>query len=216
MARQSKFEEFLRKFPEAKRNEIERLVMSAPTARQGFDELRKLYRYKSGYDTILSWRNSHKGVVPSNANSEIAPTLADTDDPISEIQALHRRINTCCNRVLGLLESHDWLEAGEVRLTQRQAEKLLIGLPALAKTATSGLIEMSRLRLRTDEKALALAVLFEFGEDWRRTLEHDNPELVPIFESVVAVTKARLQLDTPTALDEMLDRETETDSEKLA
>jgi hypothetical protein len=206
MARQSKFEEFLRKFPEAKRNEIEKLVTSAPTTRQAFEELRKLYRYKSGYDTILSWKNSHKGVSTSNANPE-NPEIAPPDiaDPIDEIQALHRRVNAYCNRVLRLLESHDWIEAGESRLSQRQAERLLIGLPGLAKTSTSGLIEMSRLRLRADERGVALGILFEFGEDWRRTLEHDNPELLPVFESVLAVTKARLGLDSPTVLDEMLD-----------
>ena len=61
-------------------------------------------------------------------------------DPISEVQALHRRVNTYCNRVLNLLEKHDWLEVGETRLSQRQAEKLFIGLPSLVKTSTSGLI----------------------------------------------------------------------------
>jgi hypothetical protein len=210
MARQSKFEEFLRKFPETKRNEIEKLVLTAPTVKQAYQEVKKLYRYRGGYDTLVTWRNSHKSVSGSNANPGIAPTSPtspDAPDAIDEIQALHRRVNTYCNRVLRLLEHHDWLEAGEDRLSQRQAEKLFIGLPSLIKTSTSGLVEMSRLRLQTDEKRLALGILFEFREDWVRTLQHDNAELIPLFDSVLAVTKARLELDTPTVLDDLLGQE---------
>jgi hypothetical protein len=208
MVRQSKFQEFLCKFPEVKRGEIENLVKTAPTAMQAFTEVKRLHRYRGGYHTIVSWRNSHKGVAVGNANpDEIAPTSPDVPDPIDEVQALHRRVNAYCNRVLRLLENHDWLEAGESRLSQRQAERLFIGLPGLVKSSTGGLVELSRLRLKSDEKAFALGILFEFGEDWRRTLEHDNPELLPVFESVLAVTKARLGLDTCTALDKMLDEE---------
>jgi hypothetical protein len=35
-------------------------------------------------------------------------------------------------------------------------------------------------------------------------MEHDNPELVPLLESAAAVTKARLELDRPSLLEERL------------
>jgi hypothetical protein len=204
MVRQSKFQEFLWKFPEGKRGEIENLVKTAPTAMQAFTEVKRLHRYRGGYHTIVSWRNAQKAVAtPKRAESStsgLKSSVADLD-PVHQVQLLSAKLSSLSLSLIEQLEQHDWHEPGEIRLSNREAAKMLGNVSSLSRSALAGVLEMYRVKAELNQKSIALALITELGEDWRRTLEHDNPELVPLFESVANVTRSRLELDRESLLE---------------
>jgi hypothetical protein len=204
VGRQSAFQLYLNKLPEGKRQEVEKLVLSAPSTSQALRELKRLYRFKGSYDMILNWRKAQQDVSTPAKRIEAIESTITAEDPIAEIMSLHRRMTRYCGQILSLLEDHAWIEPGEHRLSGRQAEKLFAGLPTVAKACSASLVELSRLQTQRSEREMALAILAEAGEDWRRTLEHDNPELIGLFENVMTVTRSRLELDKVSALDEVL------------
>jgi hypothetical protein len=211
VGRQSAFQVYLNKLPEGKRQEVEKVARSAATSSQAFRELKRLYRFRGSYDQLLSWRKAQQDASTPAKRVEVVEEGSMVDDPIAEVKALHSRMTRYCNQLLDLLERHQWIEPGEVRLSSRQSEKLLAALPTISKSCTSTLIELSRLQTQRNERELALATLAEAGEDWRRTLEPDNPELVGLFATVITVTRSRLELDKMSALDEVL-QESEVNS----
>jgi hypothetical protein len=204
MPRPSRFQEFLNKLPDQKRQEIEALVRTAPSTSQALRELKAKYRFKGSYDMLLTWRNAQKAVAtPKRAESStsgLKSAVADLD-PIHQVKLLSAKLSSLSLSLIEQLEQHDWHEPGEIRLSNREATKLLGNVSSLSRSALAGVLEMYRVKAELNQKSVALALITELGEDWRRTLEHDNPELVPLFESVANVTRSRLQLDENSLLE---------------
>ncbi len=207
MSRQSRFQEYLNKLPAQKRKEIETLVLSAPSCSQALRELKRKYRFSGSYDVVLSWRNAQmqqrKAATAEgegSSTSSVRSSVSDLD-PVSQVKLLSMKLSSLSLSLIEKLEKHEWQEPGEQRLSNRQAEKMLNNVSSLSRSAIAGVVEMHKTQALLDQKSLALALITELGEDWRRTLEHDNPELVPLFESVAAVTRSRLELDRESLLE---------------
>lgn len=205
MPRQSAFQQYLDRLSEPKRSEMELIARSAPTTAQAVKELKRR-GCRCSYDAILSWRNSQKRARAEAMPERIESTASETEkDPIQQVRDLSIRLNGLCATLITLVENHQWVEEGETRLSGRQAEKLIAAVPAVARTCISDLIETSRLELGKNEKELCRAMIYEMGEDWRKTLQHDNPELIALFDNIASVTRSRLELDRSTALDLILE-----------
>lgn len=205
MPRQSAFQAYLNKLSEPKRSEMEWIAKSAPNATQAVKELKRR-GCRCSYDAVLSWRNSQKRARAEATPERIESTAAEIEtDPIKQVRDLSIRLNGLCATLITLVENHQWVEEGELRLSGRQAEKLIAAIPTVARTCISGLIETSRLHLARNEKELCQSMLFEMGEDWRKRLQHDNPELISLFDNIATVTRSRLELDRSTALDLILE-----------
>lgn len=205
MPRQSAFQQYLDRLPEPRRSEMEAIARTASSATEAVKQLKRR-GCRCSYDAVLSWRNTQKRArVEATSERVASPPVETEQDPIRQIINTSVRLNALCANLITQLENHQWVEEGEARLSSRQAEKILAGLPAVARTSISGLIETYKLQVARNEKDLCLAMVNELGEDWRKTLQHDNPELLDIFDSVATVTKSRLELDRTSALDAMLE-----------
>lgn len=210
MGRQSILEAWLGKFPKERQIEIEQKIRSAPTIRFAYEELKRL-KFKGSYDSVQNWRvrdarNRAEGL--SDQASKVASMAARVplgSDPIASVMDLAQELNCLCASLTSLLRKHEWVEPDATRLSNREAAKILAALPSLARASSGAIVEMAKLQTEFDKKSFALALIQELGEDWRRTLEHENPELLSVFEGVAAVTKARLELDRVTVLEEIID-----------
>ena len=205
MSRPSRFQEYLNKLPDQKRQEIEALVRSAPSCSQALRELKAKYRFKGSYDTLLTWWNLQKVSVTatpkhSESTSSIRSTVSELD-PVNQIKLLSAKLSSLSLSLIEQLEKHDWVELGEQRLSSRSAEKMLANVSSLSRSAIAGVLEMYKVQVEMNQKAVASALIVELGEDWRRVLQHDNPELLGIFESVANVTRSRLELDRESLLE---------------
>ena len=207
MGRQSIVDAWLSKFPKERQKEIEQKIRSAPTIRVAYQELKNL-KFRGSYDAVQTWRaKDAKGRSEGLSDQASKVTAMATRmplgaDPIADAVNLAQELNFLCLNLTAILQRHEWLEPGEVRLSNREAAKILSALPSLARASSSTILEMHRVRGELDQRIFALSVLAELSEDWRRTLEHENPELIPILDSVANVTKGRLELDRPSLLEE--------------
>ncbi len=94
---------------------------------------------------------------------------------------------------------------GEIRLSNREAAKILGALPSLARASAGSIVEMSRVKSELDQRSFALGIIEELSQDWQQALAADNPELIGLFESVTKITKARLQLDRLSLLEQHIE-----------
>lgn len=210
MGRQSIVDAWLGKFPKERQKEIEQKIRSAPTIRIAHEELKKL-KFRGSYDAVQTWRaKDAKGRSEglSDQASKVTAMAARVPlgaDPIADVVNLAQELNSLCLNLTAILQRHEWLEPGEIRLSNREAAKILSALPTLARASSGTVLEMHRVRGEFDRKIFALSVLSELSEDWRRTLEHENPEMVPLLDSIANITKARLELDQPSLLEEQME-----------
>lgn len=209
MPRPSKFEQFLKQFPDAQRRDIESEVLRCRDSKAAHEFLKNQFKYKFSYDSIKHWRGLRsKGLEGlSQQSSEVArkaATLPQEVDPVSCTMGLALRLNNLCNRLVDVLEAHDWIEPGEARLSPRQAVQLATSLPSLVRASSNVILELHKVKSDMDRRAFALAVLEEFKQDCHRVLQHENEELIPLIENIGAVTKSRLELDTPSLLEEQM------------
>jgi hypothetical protein len=211
MPKPSALQQFLNKFSPERKHELERQIRSAPDAKTAYSELKRI-GYRRSYDTVLNWRsNQAKGRADHiQRSAEVVSSAASASalnvDPVESCMNLAIQLNTLCSSLTTLLQAHQWLEPGELRLSSGQAVKILTALPSLNRAASSTILEMSRIRVGIDEKALCLATIEELRKDWQQTLEADNPELIGVFEDVARVTRARLEIDSESLLERALDR----------
>jgi hypothetical protein len=211
MPRTSVLQAFLDKFPEERRVELEKRIRSAPTIKEAYLELKGL-KYRGSYDSVQFWRaNDARGRIENvqrsaDAVAGTASRQSAESDPIEAAMVLANELNSLCSSLVGLLQKHEWLEPGEVRLSNREAAKILTAIPAVSRAASGTLVEMVRVRAKLDERALCLALIEELRTDWERILTADNPELIPVFEDVARVTRARLEIDSESLLERVLER----------
>ncbi len=210
MPRPSQFERFLKQFPDTQRSDIEREVLRARDSKAAHEFLKSKLQYQHSYDSIKSWRQARsKGLHGlSQQSAEVAQkaaTLPQEVDPVGCAMDLAVRLNSLCNRLVDVLQAHEWIEPGESRLSPKQASQLISALPSLIRASSGVVVEMHRIRAEIDQKSLMLATIEELAIDWRQMLEFDNPELVPLLESAAQVTRARLELDRPTLLEKVTD-----------
>lgn len=211
MPRPSRLEAFLKSFPEDQRSDIEGEILRCSDSKSAYLFLKSRYRYKGSYDSVKHWRQtrSSKGVEGLGQQAtEIAQTAARMPleaNPVASSMDLALRLNNLCHRLLGVLEQHDWVEPGELRLTPKQASQLVSCLPSLVRASNGVILEMHRVKAEIDQKTLMLATIEELAVDWRQMVEHDNPELLPLLESAAQVTKARLELNRSSVLEEVTD-----------
>lgn len=211
MPRPSRLEAFLKSFPEDQRSDIEGEILRCSDSKSAHLFLKSHYRYKGSYDSVKHWRQSRssKGIEGLGQQAtEIAQTAARMPleaNPVASSMDLALRLNNLCHRLLGVLEEHNWVEPGELRLTPKQASQLVSCLPGLVRASSGVILEMHRVKAEIDQKTLMLATIEELAVDWRQMLEHDNPELVPLLESAAQVTKARLELNRSSVLEEVTD-----------
>ncbi len=209
MGRQSIVDAWLGKFPKERQREIEQKIRSAPTIKIAYQELKQL-KFRGSYDAVQTWRakdSRDRSEGLSDRASKIAAMTARVSlesDPIASVMSLAQELNCLCASLTSLLQKHEWVEPDATRLSNREASKILASLPSLARASSGAIVEMARLQTEFDKKSFALALIQELGEDWRRTLEHENPELLPLFESIAAVTKSRLELDQLSALEQQV------------
>lgn len=212
MPRPSRLEAFLKSFPESHRGDIEGEILKCRDSKSAHTFLKGRYKYKGSYDSVKNWRQarlerreidrlSHQSSKIANA----AARMPVESDPIASAMNLAQELNSLCASLTALLQRHEWFEDGEVRLNNREAAKILTALPSLARAANSSIFEAHTIKGEIDQRAFALAILAEFGEDWRRTLEHENSELIPMFQEISAITKSRLDLDRPTLLEQNME-----------
>jgi hypothetical protein len=200
MPKPSALQQFLNKFSPERKHELERQIRSAPDAKTAYSELKRI-GYRRSYDTVLNWRsNQAKGRSDhvqrsAEAVSSAASASALNIDPVESCMNLAIQLNTLCSSLTALLQRHDWVESGELRLSGRDALKLLAILPSLHRAASGTITEMHRVKTQLDEKLIVCATLQELQQDWQRAFEGDNPELVGLIESVTAITKGRLEAD---------------------
>jgi hypothetical protein len=200
MAQPSRLQKFLDKIPQDRRLEIERQIRLAPTTKAAFDIL-KSFQYPYSYDSVKTWRlNQAKGRVEQvQRSADVIASIALRSelaaDPIKGAMDLSVRLNSLCDSLVTLLQNHSWVEDGELKLNSRDALKLLSVLPGLCRASSGVLIDMHRVNDALDRKAVVTATIEELKEDWRKSLEADNPELVPLLETVSAITLARLDAD---------------------
>jgi hypothetical protein len=210
MGRQSIVDAWLSKFPKERQKEIEQKIRSAPTIRVAHQELKNL-KFRGSYDAVQTWRakdaKSRSEGLSDQASkvTAIAARIPLGGDPIASIMDLAQELNVLCVSLVALMKDHQWLEPGEVRLSNREASKILAAIPSLSRAASGSLIELHRVKAEMDRKDLCLALLEEVASDWRQTLEHDNPELLSLMPSIIAVTKSRLELDRSSLLEDALD-----------
>ncbi len=210
MPRPSQFERFLKQFPDTQRSDIEREVLRARDSKAAHEFLKNKFQYRFSYDSVKSWRQSRsKGLEGlSQQSSEVAAMAARVpleSDPIASVMSLAQELNSLCVSLTALLQGHQWLEPGEIRLSNREAAKILGALPSLARASAGSIVEMSRVKAELDQRGFALAILEEFSQDWQQALAADNPELIGLFESIARITKARLELDRPSALEQRIE-----------
>ncbi len=212
MAQPSRLEKFLSKFPQDRRIELERQIRSAPDTKTAYNELRRVgYRYS--YDSVLTWRNKQLRATVSqvqqsaNAIASMTTESASGVDPVKACMNLADELNNLCSRITAMLSKHQWLEAGEQRLSNRDALKLLAALPSLHRASAGTVTEMHRVKTQMDEKTLVNATLQELAVDWQAMLEHDNPELVPLIHDAISITQARLETSNTSLLERYLNGE---------
>lgn len=207
MGRQSSLDAWLGKFPKERQKEIEQRIRSAPTIRVAHEELKRL-GYRKSYDSVQSWRVKDAKGKPENIREQAekvslaASGMLIEGNPLDAAMNLALKLNDLCASLTALLGEHQWMEPGDIRLNNREAGKILAALPSLARAASGTIIEMHKTQRELDEKNLMLSLIEEISLDWQKALEGDNPELIPLFESVTSITKARLQLDRSSLLEE--------------
>ena len=213
MPRPSRLEAFLKSFPESHRGGIEREVLRCPDSKAAHIFLKGRYKYKGSYDSVKNWRQSRldRGEIDrmSDQSSKVAGMASRIPlegDPMAAVMNLAQELNSLCMNLTALLQRHEWLEPGEIRLSNREASKILGALPSLARASAGSLVEMSRVKAELDQRGFALAILEEFSQDWHQALAADNPELIGLFESVSQITRARLELDRSSVLEEQLQK----------
>lgn len=211
MGRQSIVDAWLGKFPRERQKQIEQKIRSAPTIRIAHEELKKL-KFRGSYDAVQTWRaKDAKGRSEglSDQASKVTAVAARVpleSDPIASVMSLAQELNSLCMNLTALLQRHEWLEPGEIRLSNREAAKILASLPALLRASGGSVMEMSRVKAELDQRGFALAILEEFSQDWQQALAADNPELIGLFESVSRITRARLELDRTSVLEQQLQK----------
>lgn len=218
MAPPSRLQTWLRKFPVEERESIERRVQLAPTITRAYEELKGL-GYKGSYDSVQSWRannSKRKGdSVGRQAKAyEQAANSALEDDPVQAAVNLSKQLNQLCVGLADLLRGHDWLE-GEERLSNRDAVKILGLLAPLSRASVGSLLELSQIKSKIDERVFALGLVEELSQDWQKVLQHDNPELIPLFAKVADVTMARLEIDRSNLLENYLNQQQEAVEDDL-
>jgi hypothetical protein len=134
-----------------------------------------------------------------------AATLPQEVDPVGCAMDLAVRLNNLCNRLVDVLETHQWIEPGELHLSPKQASQLAATLPSLVRASTGCILELHKIKADVDRRSFALAILEEFRQDCHRVLQHENGELIPLIDSIGAVTKNRLQLDCPSLLEQNME-----------
>jgi hypothetical protein len=127
-------------------------------------------------------------------------------DPIQGAIDLSVRLNSLCDSLVTLLQNHSWVEEGELKLSNRDAVKLLGIVPSLCRASSGVLIDLHRVNDAVDRKAVVTATIEELKEDWRRSLELDNPELVPLLDTVSQITLARLEADQVSLLEKCVNQ----------
>lgn len=208
MPRPSRLEAFLKSFAENQRGDIEREILRCADSKAAHTFLKARYKYRGSYDSVKNWRQSRldRGEIDRVSDqasriTAIAAKMPLESDPIASVMSLAQELNCLCIGLTALLQQHQWLEPGETRLSNREAGKILGTLAGLTRASTGTILEMARLEGEFDKKAFALGLFSELAEDWRRTLEHDNPELICLLEPIVEVTKSRLQIDRSSLLE---------------
>lgn len=211
MPRPSRLEAFLKSFPEDQRSDIEGEILRCNDSKSAHLFLKSRYRYRGSYDSVKHWRTtrSSKGVEglgqQATEIAQMAARMPLEPNPVASSMDLALRLNNLCHRLLGVLEQHDWVEPGEVRLSAKQASQLVSSLPGLLRASSGTILEMHRIRAEIDQKTLMLATIEELAVDWRQMVEHDNPELLPLLESAAQITRARLELNRSSLLEEVTD-----------
>ena len=212
MPKPSALQQFLNKFSPERKHELERQIRSAPDAKTAYSELKRI-GYRRSYDTVLNWRsNQAKGRADHiQRSAEVVSSVASAStlnvDPVKNCMELAIQLNTLCNSLTALLQGHNWLEPGELRLSSRDALKLLAVLPSLHRASAGTVTEMHRVKTQMNEKTLVNATLQELAVDWQAMLEHDNPELVPLIHDAISITQARLETSNTSLLEQCLDGE---------
>lgn len=211
MPRPSRLEAFLKSFPEDQRSDIEGEILRCNDSKSAHLFLKSRHKYKGSYDSVKYWRKarSSKGFEglgqQATEIAQMATRMTLEPNPVASSMDLALRLNSLCHRLLGVLEQHNWLEPGEDRLSAKQASQLVSCLPGLMRASGGIILEMHRVRGEIDQKTLMLATIEELAVDWRQMVEHDNPELLPLLESAAQITKARLELNRSSLLEEVTD-----------
>lgn len=212
MPRLSAVQQFLDRLSPDQRSEAIRLVRTAPTSKQAYKELKQL-GYKASYDAVINWRGFNPGsrTQSTEAKSGTADSTSSSleVDPIKRVMHLSEKLNALCESLTGLLERHQWIELGETRLANREALKILSALPALSRAAAGSVVELTQIKGKVDERVFALAIVEELRQDWQRVLQHDNPELIPLFTKIADVTMTRLEIDRGSLLEDYLNERQE-------
>lgn len=209
MPRPSQFERFVKQFPDTQRSDIEREVLRCRDSKSAHEFLKNKYQYRFSYDSVKSWRQSRSkgldGLSQQSAQAaQKAATLSQEVDPVGCAMDLAVRLNNLCNRIVDVLEAHQWIEPGELHLSPKQASQLAATLPSLVRASSGVILELHKVKTDIDRRSFALAVLEEFRQDCDRVLQHENPELIPVIDSIGAVTRNRLQLDCPSLLEQQM------------
>jgi uncharacterized protein YjiS (DUF1127 family) len=211
MPRPSRLEAFLKSFPESHRGDIEGEILKYRDSKSAHTFLKCRYKYKGSYDSVKNWRQARLDRREIERMSDQSSKIADAaakmpleSDPIGSIMLLAQQLNSLCVSLTALLQRHQWLEFGETCLDNREALKILGALPSLARASAGSILEMHRVRAEIDQKALMLGTIHALSEDWQQALLADNPELIGLFESVARITKARLEIDRATVLEQQL------------
>jgi hypothetical protein len=210
MGRQSIVDAWLGKFPKERQKELEQKIRSAPTIRVAYQELKNL-KFRGSYDSVQTWRakdaKSRSEGLSDQASkvTAMAARMPLESDPIASVMSLAQELNSLCMNLTVLLQRHEWLEAGEIRLSNREAVKILGALPSLARASAGSIVEMSRVKSELDQRSFALGIIEELSQDWQQSLGPDNPELIGLFESVARITKNRLELDRPSVLGQQIE-----------
>lgn len=210
MPRPSRLQGFLASLPESQRNEIEQEILKCRDAKTAFQFLKNCRGYLGSYDSVLSWRRSRLNrdefdqiAAQSSKLTNMAATIPLETDPISSAMCLAQQLSFLCSSLTAMLLEHQWLLEQDT-LTNQQATKILSILPSLMRASAGTILEMSKAKDELDQKVFALALFEELSRDWQQALSADNPELVGLFESVSKITKARLELDRPSVLEQQL------------
>jgi hypothetical protein len=210
MTRLSVVETFLNSLSVDSRAECRKNILAARTSRQAFKELENL-GFSGSYDAVVNFRNSNFSNLPNDTLEERANRIVQVcstenlrNDPVRRATDLAKELEALCYRFSALLHDHSWVAEGE-KLSNRDAFRFLQILPSLSRVCIASTIELHRIRTQMSEKAIALGIIHELSEDWRKAFSAESPELLNIFESVAAITRSRLELDRQTLLEQAME-----------
>jgi hypothetical protein len=210
MPRLSAVESFLNSLSADSCAECRNKILAARTSKEAHEELKKL-GYAGSYDAVVNWRNSNFSALPNstwearaNRIVQVCATENFRNDPVQRAINLAAELEMLCRQFSAMVAHHKWFEDGAT-LTNKDAFRFLQILPGLARVSIASTVELHRIKIQMNEKAIALGIIHELGEDWRKAFSAENPELLNIFESVAAITRSRLELDRQTLLEQAME-----------